>query len=328
MPSFQDRVRAIQRDESLSALEKTRQIQSLFQARSRPVVSNWDQTCHHYENGCSQFVFSCCAVVDPCRRCHLERNTCDPKEVRVLSVFCNQCQKRCPVAPSCLHCGTLFAKNHCSLCFLWTNVDIYHCPDCGLCRKGSKESLYHCKQCQTCYLREEDGTPKFHNCRSSTASAIQTAVCCICMENLFTSTKDWVSLDCGHLMHRHCLETTLLQGNYQCPLCRKSVCNMEEAWSRLRNVIEEQPMPPNSLPLQVSSIVKTPFGLFCVKEMHETHVSGAFVQWNATATLARDVLSDPYRQIFCHDCEKTCFTPFHFHGLMCQHCRGFNTQCN
>jgi hypothetical protein len=67
--------------------------------------------------------------------------------------------------------------------------------------------------------------------------------CPICGEYMFTSHKKVVSMKCGHMIHDTC-HTEYIKTSYRCPICSKSVENMESQFRRLDNHLEEQPMPP------------------------------------------------------------------------------------
>lgn len=60
---------------------------------------------------------------------------------------------------------------------------------------------------------------------------------------------------------------------------------------------------------------------------------GSLVEWvlsdgtTAKATLNQSSIELGQRiiMISCNDCEKKSLAPYHFLGLECRHCRGFNT---
>jgi hypothetical protein len=59
---------------------------------------------------------------------------------------------------------------------------------------------------------------------------------------MFTSPKKIVFMKCGHSIHADCYEK-LLGMEYKCPICQKSLVNMETQWRSLDASIAEQPMP-------------------------------------------------------------------------------------
>ena len=50
-------------------------------------------------------------------------------------------------------------------------------------------------------------------------------------------------LRCSHALHLDCYNGMVEQGNYSCPLCKKSVADMSELWERFDEAVEAQPMP-------------------------------------------------------------------------------------
>lgn len=67
--------------------------------------------------------------------------------------------------------------------------------------------------------------------------------CPICSHYLFSSRKPVVFMRCGHSIHKECYETHL-KTSYKCPLCSKSVVNMDIQFRHYDNAIATQPMPP------------------------------------------------------------------------------------
>lgn len=67
--------------------------------------------------------------------------------------------------------------------------------------------------------------------------------CPICGEYMFTSPKPVVFMKCGHSIHRNCFDD-YMHTSYKCPICNKSVVNMEIQFRNLDLAIQAQPMPP------------------------------------------------------------------------------------
>ncbi|KAK7756399.1 hypothetical protein SLS62_001625 [Diatrype stigma] len=67
--------------------------------------------------------------------------------------------------------------------------------------------------------------------------------CPICGDYMFTSPKAVCFMKCGHSIHRGCLDD-YMQTSYKCPICNKSVTNMEFQFRNLDMAIQAQPMPP------------------------------------------------------------------------------------
>ena len=66
--------------------------------------------------------------------------------------------------------------------------------------------------------------------------------CPICGEYLFTSPDGVVFMPCGHSIHRICY-SELMKVTYRCPICSRSIANMERQFLDLRREIEMQRMP-------------------------------------------------------------------------------------
>lgn len=59
---------------------------------------------------------------------------------------------------------------------------------------------------------------------------------------MFTSPETVVVMRCGHSMHRKCLEE-YSKSSFRCPVCNKTIANMESTFRNLDRTIESQPMP-------------------------------------------------------------------------------------
>lgn len=59
---------------------------------------------------------------------------------------------------------------------------------------------------------------------------------------MFDSVKRVIFMDCGHTIHHSCFKE-LLKTSYRCPLCNKSVVNMEIQFRNYDAAIQNQPMP-------------------------------------------------------------------------------------
>ena len=63
--------------------------------------------------------------------------------------------------------------------------------------------------------------------------------CAACLEDLFGSTTGCSMLQCGHAMHAKCLKN-LVESDYRCPTCKKSVVDMSETWKVMAEDLERQ----------------------------------------------------------------------------------------
>jgi RING finger/CHY zinc finger protein 1 len=115
--------------------------------------------------------------------------------------------------------------------------EIYHCNVCGLCRIGKGEDLFHCNRCNCCYQKSSMSS---HVCSHQPLSELS---CPLCMDTIHSSQMQSTTLPCAHVVHSPCLSTSLRRSEYRCPLCRKSMVDMQSSWNRIRQEIIAQPMP-------------------------------------------------------------------------------------
>jgi hypothetical protein len=96
-------------------------------------------------------------------------------------------------------------------------------------------------------------------------------------------------------MHADCYKD-LMHVTYRCPTCNKSAVNMELQWRKLDDEIRLQPMP---------------------EEEFE----------DSAAAIANPGHRRVPRKVFvgCNDCGGRGWSPFHWLGLKCPHCDGYNT---
>lgn len=66
--------------------------------------------------------------------------------------------------------------------------------------------------------------------------------CPICGEYMFTSPKAVVFMTCGHSIHSKCYNEHMMR-SYKCPICNKSLVNMETQFRQIDLAIQSQPMP-------------------------------------------------------------------------------------
>ncbi|AOA61972.1 hypothetical protein PP7435_CHR2-1065 [Komagataella phaffii CBS 7435] len=198
--------------------------------------------CTHYQTNC-KLECSVCNRWFPCKFCHdevvkdhqLMRN----ETKHVLCMFCGT-----PQAPSqyCIEetCGNMLACYYCDKCKLFDNnaeKDIYHCDDCGICRLGLglNQDYFHCRGCNACISIDLKNQ---HKCiENSTHSN-----CSICGEYMFSSTKPVVFMSCGHAIHQNCYDE-YTRHNYKCPVCQRSIVNMDAQFRVLDTEISERPLP-------------------------------------------------------------------------------------
>lgn len=333
------RIREIQSDPNTKPSEKARLVQGLMHRATTCIDSagsDFNQSCSHYDKKCSRFYFACCNVIDPCHRCHLARGTCSIRPAQVTEVECNECGERQAPAQDCVRCGVRMGRSFCSTCKIWTPQDIYHCNDCGFCRVGKADSVFHCHTCDACFGIEGR---EHHRCAKI---QLKDACCPMCLESVHSAQKPSSILSCGHVLHTDCWRESASRGEFRCPTCRKSLFNMRSLWASIRQSIELQPLPRSMLPIRPGDTVRSPYGPFVVREKRvvqeqetgksKTLCEGVLQGWSLAdgrsvpAVLDEDVLDNRRLvRVGCFDCEQKTLTPFHFLGLECQACQGFNT---
>ena len=127
------------------------------------------------------------------------------------------------------------ADYYCDVCHLFdsSGKSIHHCEKCGICRVG--ENLKHCDKCNMCIHQSAFDT---HVCVDR-----YDDICPLCNEVLRNSRQISVPLKCGHLIHQECLNNYITLGNYQCPICRKSIYDMSSHWEQIDNYVNMCTMP-------------------------------------------------------------------------------------
>ncbi|KAL6816794.1 hypothetical protein V8C40DRAFT_78699 [Trichoderma camerunense] len=197
--------------------------------------------CEHYERNV-KLQCSTCKKWYTCRFCHdlHEDHTLIRKDTKnMLCMLCATPQKASEV---CSNCGVVSAQYYCNICKLWenrANKPIYHCNDCGICRRGMGlgKDFFHCKTCRACITTSIESS---HKCIERSTDCD----CPICGEYMFTSPKRVVFMVCGHSIHKKCYEQHT-RASYKCPICNKSLMNMETQFRNLDLAILSQPMPPD-----------------------------------------------------------------------------------
>ncbi|KZF25516.1 zf-CHY-domain-containing protein, partial [Xylona heveae TC161] len=196
--------------------------------------------CQHYKRNV-KLQCADCARWYTCRFCHDEREDHALNRRKTKNMLCMVCSFPQPAGAQCQQCNTTAAYYYCEICKLWDDDNeksIYHCDDCGICRvgQGLGKDFYHCKTCGVCM---SIAIADSHRCieRSTDCN------CPICGEYMFTSPHTVVFMKCGHSIHHKCFYEHM-KTSYRCPICNRSVVNMEIQFRNLDRAIEEQPMPP------------------------------------------------------------------------------------
>ncbi|KAG5823302.1 hypothetical protein H9Q74_006595 [Fusarium xylarioides] len=196
--------------------------------------------CQHYERNVKLQCFTCKKWYT-CRFCHDSNEDHNLIRTETRNMLCMLCATPQKASDMCINCGELSAYYYCDICHLWENRQskpIYHCNDCGICRRGMGlgRDFFHCKTCRACISTSIEGS---HKCIERSTDCD----CPICGEYLFTSPRPVVFMACGHSIHKKCYEQHM-KVSYKCPICNKSLTNMESQFRNLDVAIQTQPMPP------------------------------------------------------------------------------------
>ncbi|KAK5194569.1 hypothetical protein LTR92_005812 [Exophiala xenobiotica] len=202
-------------------------------------ASKPDLGCVHYKRNV-KMQCNTCQRWYTCRLCHDEAEDHVLPRRETKHMLCMLCKTPQLVGQFCEGCQVQAASYFCPICKLWSddpNKPIYHCDDCGICRigQGLGKDFFHCKKCAACMSIQAEST---HKCIERSTKCD----CPICGEYMFTSNKPVAFMRCGHSIHESCF-AEWCNASYKCPICSKSIANMESQFRRLDRHIEEQPMP-------------------------------------------------------------------------------------
>ncbi|ETO62930.1 hypothetical protein F444_19246 [Phytophthora nicotianae P1976] len=196
--------------------------------------------CSHYQRKC-KLLGKCCGKWYSCRFCHDDNEDHAFDRYATESVSCMKCETVQPISKTCMNedCRCEFGRYYCDVCKFIDddhNKDIYHCDKCKICRigKGLDIDYFHCDRCNACMSI----TLKKHKCVERSLESD----CPICHAYMFTSTTPVMFLPCGHCMHVSCYEEYTLT-NYICPLCSKSLGDMELYFASIDELLEREHMP-------------------------------------------------------------------------------------
>ncbi|KAL1296829.1 hypothetical protein AAFC00_004453 [Neodothiora populina] len=127
---------------------------------------------------------------------------------------------------------------------------------------------------------------------------------------------------------------------YRCPVCNKSAVNMELQWRKLDDEIRLQPMPEEDFePLSASPPPSRPNSAGPAESAESSESTDQFRQEDQTTSSSgvpaapeTAQSSAPSRRhvprkvwVSCNDCGGRGWTPFHWLGLRCTVCDGYNT---
>ncbi|KAJ5827744.1 hypothetical protein N7447_004507 [Penicillium robsamsonii] len=195
--------------------------------------------CVHYQRNVKLECHTCKKWYT-CRFCHDEVEDHSLVRRDTEHMLCMLCGHAQPAAQNCRRCSEQTAQYYCEICKLWDNdskKSIYHCNDCGICRigQGLGKDFFHCQTCSVCLPMCIENT---HRCIERSTQCD----CPICGDYMFTSPETVVVMRCGHSIHHKCL-SEYSKSSFRCPICSKTITNMESTFRNLDRTIESQPMP-------------------------------------------------------------------------------------
>ncbi|KAI9798704.1 MAG: hypothetical protein M1825_005031 [Sarcosagium campestre] len=195
--------------------------------------------CAHYKRNV-KLQCSACHKWYTCRFCHdeVEDHSLNRRETK--NMLCMLCGCAQPAGENCMDCEERTAWYYCDICKLWdddSEKSIYHCNDCGICRigRGLGKDFYHCMKCCVCM---SISIAQSHKCIERSTDCD----CPICGEYMFSSPLTVVFMPCGHSIHHKCYYDHM-KSSYRCPICSRSIVNMETQFRNLDRAIDDQPMP-------------------------------------------------------------------------------------
>lgn len=295
--------------------------------------NDFNRTCKHVKKRCYKLYFECCNTYDACVTCHFSNRQCKKIHPKCSRLTCTECETEqdfTDESSKCINCGITFALNFCKICSCWNDGKMYHCDKCG-CLLCNKEEVFHCDECEKCLMIKPGGTHTKHiKCNKEKCS------CCNDTITSFEKTRH-IKLNCGHNLHMDCFNEMKNKHNYRCPICRKSMWDMEKEWKIIRTTIRNNPLSYRIVPIYPNDVLNSPYGRFRVMTKKEvgnnTFWEGVFEDWNMShGNRARGIINEnelkkiTTKNIYCNDCNNKCITPFHFDGLECKICGSFNTQ--
>ncbi|KAG9291566.1 hypothetical protein G9A89_021985 [Geosiphon pyriformis] len=249
-PNTSDAVKANKDLISLNWKELTKNFKAISKSSSKkPTSQDLEKTyhnerleilgCQHYRRG-ARLQANCCGEWFTCRVCHDEASDHQIPRHETKKMLCMYCKCIQIPAKECINCQRVLACYYCDDCKFWDddpNKSIYHCDGCGICRIGLGLGIdfFHCEICNYC-LPLASST---HKCKENKLGHD----CPICGEYLFTSTTSAFTMPCGHAIHQNCyIEYTF--DAYQCPICWKSLRDMQSYYERIDTILSTQRMPP------------------------------------------------------------------------------------
>lgn len=198
---------------------------------------NTDIKCNHYTTNCS-IMCNICFKFYKCRICHDENEHHKINRYTIKNMKCELCGSIQECSNKCINCNKEMAEYYCNICHLFDSYKgrtLNHCEKCNICRIGKNK---HCDACNMCFNESNFDN---HICVPKNRYEDN---CSICNEELKNSRYPNRPLKCSHVAHNKCFEKYINSGNYQCPICRKSIINMELHWNLIDNYMKNIVTPP------------------------------------------------------------------------------------
>ena len=172
---------------------------------------------------------------------------------------------------------------------------------------------------------------KEHDCKGNNFDNI----CPFCMESTFYSqSKSTKVSNCCHTFHSDCLNNAFRNNIITCPLCRKILLddNMKKNyWNGTKQLISTMPMPYLTInDIQENEIVMSKYGLIKIINKKDM-IEGNLINWKLF-NKKEAIIYINYQDIFktvnisCNECNKKSENvKFHYYGVECNFCNGYNT---
>jgi RING finger/CHY zinc finger protein 1 len=288
-----NQISSIMRDSSITPQEKQLRIQRILSSSSSS-QSNTTNTTNMNENSATELESMIATAPPPPPPCTHYQKKCSNFFFSCCQVrdACHRCHKelrQCqnPVITEivCDECGT--AQSPGPSC---TNCSIqFSVSFCGVCNIWTEKEIYHCYGCKLCRVGKIED--HFH--------------CDTCNGCFLLSSQD----------HHQCVFRPM--NEIDCPLCMDSVHSSQIPGYILPcGHVVHSPCFRKSLR---SGNYRCPS---CRKSMIDMTTSWDEIRTEIAAQPMPEIISVTY---ICYDCGSQGSGPFHYLGIECQQCHGFNT---
>ncbi|PHU06299.1 hypothetical protein BC332_22788 [Capsicum chinense] len=198
--------------------------------------------CAHYRRRCKVRA-PCCDEIFDCRHCHNDsKNALDVDPLRRHDLPRHDVKRvsfQCLGLKSFAHCvipNRMFNKRASNVGFAWGSTFAQSATSSTMMFRRINTTVINVESAECCY---STSLKESHTC-------IERAMhhnCPVCFEYVFDTTKNVISLPCGHTMHLECVLQMEGYFQYSCPLCSRSYCDMSSIWEQLDQEVASTPMP-------------------------------------------------------------------------------------